>query len=249
MTRLAMHLTNRDENSGGMRAVYYLHDTLLKAGYDVFLEGPLKDSDVVIVTDNQPQNRYGACRVCRFMCYFAHARGIGYHNGRRIPADQCVIVYHEDYLADIAAHYDGVLTDANVVTVPSIEPGLFVPEEKTIEKVVYIGKGQFENSEEWDGAPIVPKGSMFAGLKRAEYAALIRRAKNLYSCDHHTVAVHEAALAGCQAWYVRGKYDYVRYDSPHPERYLMRPEEDVAIAHRFVGLIREFFKDDTIGAP
>jgi hypothetical protein len=199
MSAILFRLWPRDERSGGMRAIYHLVHLLQHGGYDVRIGERPRPFEVVVDPDNMPGNVTHAARVVRYMCYFAGAAGHGYNDGHRIPAGQCVILYHEDYRAEVSTFCDGPMPPDNVVTVPSIETGLFYPEAKAVDKLLYVGKAHTPfHPSWWRGVAVVTKDNM----DRKAFATMLRRARNLYSLDHHTVVVYEAALAGCQPWYV-----------------------------------------------
>jgi len=207
----------------------YLQNLLLFIGHDAVFEGPATDDDFVIYPDCVMGNPLNAKKAIRWMLFF--------WRGERIPKEQCVIVYHPLYFDQVAENYDGVLPLENVVTIPTIEPGLFYPEEKTIEAVLYTGKQTVTARPAIDGMVEISKASH----SRQDAAALLRKARNLYSMDHHTIMLEEALLCGCRPWLVHqdGSVAAVERDLTGK---VMDPERDAALARKFVAIVEAFFK-------
>ena len=216
--------------NGGGRALLYLHELLHFAGHDCEINAPVGPADIVVYPDCVQGNPCNAAKVLRYMLYF--------WPGERIPASDCVIVYHEDYFDQVAQKYDRELPVENIVYIPCVEPDLFYPEEKTIEAVLFTGK---LNCPDRPAEPMLEISK--TSMTRADFAATLRKTKRLYSLDHHTIVFIEAALCGCLTWKVtdagRG-FEEVKVTNP--QQYVMNPERDVALARKFADIALAFFK-------
>lgn len=246
MSKLIFRLSDRDPQSGGMRAVWYLRDKMRETGcYAVATNERAEKDDVAFYPDNMRGNPLNAARVVRYMCYFASE----YFGGDRIPASEMVLVYHRNYLEEIARHCDGEVSEENLFTVPSIEPGLFYPAEKVIERLYFAGKRtckvEVKTLQRALGeGPIIERYNM----PRIGAAALMRSARNLYSLDHHTVATAEAHLAGCKPWHVHALDDIREAPVDDAPKLLQDEERDKSLPHVLMSRIRRFFHDNEIGA-
>lgn len=217
--------------NGGGRAMIYLHSLLHYIGQDCEINVPVEPDDVVVYPDCVQGNPCNANKILRWMLYF--------WPGERIPASECVIVYHEAYFDQVAQRYDRELPVENIVELPTIEPGLFYPEEKTSEALLYTGKQTVTTRPEGDFIEI-SKWNM----SRAECASLLRRSKNLYTMDHHTIMIAEAALCRCDPWLVNENGTVIRITTAPSDFQgcIMDPHRDAALARKFVQIATDFFK-------
>lgn len=215
--------------NGGGRALIYLHSLLHYIGENCEINTPVEPDDIVVYPDCVQGNPCNAAKVLRYMLYF--------WPGERIAASDCVIVYHEAYFDQVAQRYDRELPVENIVCLPTIEPGLFYPEEKTVEVVLFTGK-QTVNARPAGDFIEVSKASM----SRKDFAALLRKTKNLYSQDHHTIVFVEAELCGCRSWRIDSATEFQRMVTIFPERGIMDIHRDAPLARKFVEIAKGFFK-------
>ena len=147
---------NYNACSAGIRALHYLAALLRAADIPVAVthrcfynptipvRGEALPDDIVVYPDASRGNSLGAKRICRYMLYFAHA----YFGGDRIAKEECAIVFHRNYLADVQAHCDSPLTGDDIITVPILDKEWCFPEAKTVENVLYERKGQGQDPAE-----------------------------------------------------------------------------------------------------
>ncbi len=252
--------------SAGVRALHYLAAMLRAADVPVAVthtcfynptipvrSQPLPD-DIVIYPDASRGNRLGARRICRYMCYYAHA----YFGGDRIRQDECAIVFHRDYLSDVQAHCDHPLTEDDIVTFPILDKEWCFPEEKTIENVFYAGKGKGKKAPpDIDHIPISAANAPqnHSSPYSAHYAhmrtlALLRKAKNFYTTDENTLMSCEAALSGCKVFFVKSATSFEEQtkimDLARPQ--VMDPQRDIAVARKMASRIYRFFENRPVPA-
>lgn len=230
LTGIDEHNPETQKNGGG-RVMLYLRDLLLLAGYDCEINTPAGAEDIVVYPDCVQGNPLDARRVLRYMLYF--------WSGSIIPKSDCVIVYHPAYFEQVASRCEAALPRENIVTLPNVEPGLFYPEPKTIESVLYTGK---ETVKERPATPmpVITKGNM----SREQCAAMLRKSKNLYLMDHYCVMADEARLCGCVPWNVMNATTFVPAPATNAALSIMDPMVDVAQAHRFMAIAKQFFNLD-----
>lgn len=218
------------QNAGG-RALLYLFSLLNFLEHEcliVPLNFEAAPGDVAIYPDCVTGNPLGAAKIVHYMLYF--------WTGERILPNECVICYHESYVSQVAEKYYGLTPE--VITLPTIEAGLFYPEEKSIEAVLYSGKLTVTNRPEGDFVDL-SKGNM----GRAECAALLRKARNLYTMDHYTIMIAEAALCRCDPWLVNenGTVSRITTAPADFQGCIMDPHRDAALAQKLVGIVQRFF--------
>ncbi len=232
-------LPHFDDRSGGLRMFWNLPRWLRLAGYEcAATEGPIQPqpNDIVIYPDCIRGNPLNAAKVCRFFMAPASWQAHGFWGGTPIPASDLVIPFHDYVVRDVQEHYAGTLG----VPLPfgCIEPGLFYPDDKTIENFLYLGKEHWKGEPKFDRRPVIV-GRM--SHDRCDAVALLRQSKRFYSQDHWTVMMDEALLCGCEAFYVHGETDFRRYENPHPECNVINPERDTALAKAFAERCLAFF--------
>lgn len=237
MPSFLFKLTPHDGRSGGMRAIYYLTELLKAIGCKVKINGNYENQDIVVYPDNGPGNPYNATKIVRFMCYFADT----YFQSNYIPKSELVIVYHKDYLEEISTHCE--VKPKHILTIPSIEPDTCYAAKKDIEVIVYVGKRDSHNY-----ADDVPRSLAHhptltkINVDRLTFITFLRRAKNFYSLDYHTIACTEAALCGCNVYHVYGENEFRPVIIASPDSIVMEPNRDIALAHKLVEIVNEFFK-------
>ena len=219
-----------EPRSAGNRICYHLAMMIEKLGHRVAINtagaGP---DDIAVYPDFIRGNPLGARRVVRYMLYFAD----GFFGGDKIPADELAIVYHPLYAESVRRVYAGELGEP--IFYPFIEPGLFYPEAKTIENLVYTGKltcGAFPN--------IYPRRIVTRDLfTREQAAALLRASVNFYTMDHYTAMASEAVLCGCRVFKVLGRDSFEELHPETPE--LMTDSNCEPLAFEFVERCQKFF--------
>ncbi|MGA2176367.1 MAG: glycosyltransferase [Verrucomicrobiota bacterium] len=266
MSPILVNTFDYNSCSAGVRVMHYLAALLRSADIPVAVTSPcfydptipvraqaLPD-DIVVYPDATRGNGIGANRICRYMLYYAHA----YFGGDRIAKDECAIVYHHNYLADVQAHCDSPLTEEDVITIPILDSEWCFPEAKTIENVLYAGKGRDKalplmdcmlvpaaNAPENSGAPYADHYAHMRTL------AMLRKAKNFYTLDPHTLMSCEAALCGCKVFYARDDNTFEEQSDIVEEsrKQVMSPERDVALARKLADKIYRFFETRTVAQP
>jgi GT2 family glycosyltransferase/tetratricopeptide (TPR) repeat protein len=250
----------------GIRVMHYLAALLHSAGIPVAVTSPcffnpaipvrqlaLPD-DLVVYPDASRGNRHGARRICRYMLYYAD----GCFGGDRIARDECAMVYHPKYFANIQDHCDHPLTGEDIVTLPVLDKEWCFPEPKTIENVLYLGKGGNKPLPQIPHVLIPP--ASFApnrGTARSDHdahmrtLATLRRAKNFYTLDESTLMSCEAALCGCKVFYVRDAQTFVEQTGKleKAREEIMSPERDVALAQKFAARLFQFFDNGSVARP
>jgi len=262
MNTILVNTFDYDSCSAGVRVMHYLAALLHSADVPVAVTSPcfydptipvrpqaLPD-DIVVYPDASRGNVIGAARICRYMLYYAHA----YFGGDRIAKNECAIVYHQHYLADVQAHCDHLLTEDDVVTLPILDQAWCFPEAKTIENVLYVGKGKGKPLPQIDYTPIAAANAPEnrAGAYADHYAhmrtlAMLRKAKNFYTPDENTLMSCEAALCGCKVFYVRDANTFEEQTGllEKARAEVMSPERDVARARRFADRVYRFFATES----
>lgn len=229
-----------DERSAGVRVCWYLHTLLNLAGYETVTDWskPAPD-DITVYPDCVPGNPLEAARVVRYMLFFAES----YFGKGPIPAEELAIPYADYLVEDLAAHYLG--KPVAPLPIPCIEPGLFYPEEKTVDSVLYTGKltVAIERRPPHE-MPVITRTSH----TRPEMAALLRKAKNLYTLDHHTAMAAEAKLCGARVWLVDGPEDFRELDQD-PTPWVMDLSRDARFGHQFAETCILFFGVDGKPVP
>lgn len=235
--------------------MHYLTALLAAAGADVTatcscffapllpISGKCDAERIAVYPDIEPGNPLGAARIVRYMLYFASAYHAG-QGGKRIPKQEKVFIYHGDFLKDVAGSYDGTLEPEDVFELPNIEHNWCFPETKTIENVLYVGKGNCPSRPSFPCESISPADA-FPNHWAARQATMqtFRRAKNVYTADHYTVVEQEAMLCGCNVFRVVGpdKFEPPPWTMEQAIGRVMVPARDVAMAERFSLRVKEFF--------
>jgi GT2 family glycosyltransferase/glycosyltransferase involved in cell wall biosynthesis/Flp pilus assembly protein TadD len=207
--------------------------------------------DIAVYPDACPGNSLGAQRVCRYMLYYASA----YFGGNRILKDECVLVFLKDYLADIQAHCDHPVTEEDIVTFPTMDATWCFPEPKTVENIVYIGKGGANKMPPIPGPYTLipknpPKDPNYTSNVQAHNRtlALLRQARNFYTLDKNTLMSDEAALCGCNVFILNdaGVFEEQPKALERAQTQVMIPERAVAIAKKFADRVHKFFGETGI---
>jgi GT2 family glycosyltransferase/tetratricopeptide (TPR) repeat protein len=252
-----------DASSAGVRVMHYLAALLNAADVPVAVTSPcfynpalpVRDralpDDIVVYPDACRGNEHGGTSVCRYMLYYASA----YFGGDRIKKDECAIVFQKSYLADIQAHCDHPMTEDDIVHLPTLDATWCFPEPKSIENVVYPGKGDLSKMPKIDGQYIViPKnpprendnnyGSHHFAHQRT--LALLRRAKNFYTLDPNTMMSAEAGLCGCKVFILNnGRFEERVNVLAEAREHVLNPQAAVTGARRFANRVYQFFSDET----
>jgi GT2 family glycosyltransferase/tetratricopeptide (TPR) repeat protein len=245
--------------SAGVRALHYLAALLRAADIPVAVTNrcfynptiPVRaqalPDDIVLYPDASRGNSLGAKRICRYMLYFAHA----YFGGDRIGKDECPLVFHRNYLADVQAHCDSPVTEDDIITIPILDREWCFPEPKNIENVLYEGKGKGRALPNIDFMVLAaanaaqnhnaPYSDHYAHMRTL---AVLRKAKNLYTLDVNTLMSCEAALCGCKVFYVKDANTIEEQTDimALALSQVMSPGRDVAIGRRFAEKIYGFFE-------
>lgn len=237
--RLVCSLPPYDPCSGGIRVMHYLAFVLHQAGANVAVNTrcfydpsvpmveKIEPEDIGVYPDIEPGNPMATPYAMRWMLYFASAHYKN-HGGTRVPAQEMTLVYMSTYLEDVKLHCDYEVGEKDLFELPNIEcPEWLYPEKKTVENVLFTGKRHCGEMPELDYV-LMPSREQYLGRWPLRYASIsmLRKAKRLYTMDHHTVLEQEAQLCGCEVYRVHGKNDFRRQEWEHPEQRLMRPRED-----------------------
>jgi O-antigen biosynthesis protein len=193
--------------SAGLRVVHYYCYLMRRCGYDSYVttegnpewvtpifQGPILDTDIVIYPQLVRGNPLCAKNVVRYMLYFPI---------EPMRANEYCLVYNDCYYDASVNNYAGRLSRDNILTLGSIEPGLFHDKNviKSIESVVFMGKGakNYNAACVPVAAPIITYGWPDSRDKTAD---LLRSAKGFYTFDRHTALITEALLCGCRVYFV-----------------------------------------------
>jgi hypothetical protein len=235
------------DTCGGAKIMHYLAALLLAAGCPVSTKEPCfynpsisvipecpSESVVVYPEGHGPDNRLHGKKVVRYFLYFASS----YYKAQ-VPKEECAIVFHRDYLEDVqkACPYQ-TLTEDDVVLLPGLEAEWCFPEPKdtywAIENLFYRGKGEDKRPEV--KCDDLPRES------HAKTLAILRRTKNFYTADPHTIMSREAALCGCNVFVLRGGIFTPETNVLEiAQSLVMNPHQDVALAKKFDRLVCKFF--------
>jgi hypothetical protein len=229
-----------EPRSAGVRVLNYLANLLALIGVEVTTIFPAKklflqvpdipqstagvDDAIVVYPDVIRGNPLGAKRVVRYMLYFPPH----YYGSDRIAASELPIIYDEWLFDSVAAHCDQPPERIQIIRLPSIEPGLFHVEQKTVEAVFYAGKGAADPP---DGSVVVTRDTH----SREAAAALLRRAKRFYTPDTSCAMSVEAQLCGCESYVLREGV-WTAFADPNPQRWVMAPQRDKYAATVFAAL-------------
>lgn len=217
-----------DARSAGIRVIYYLAQLLTNCGHRVRMNAVAENDDIAIYPDCIEGNPMGLKRVIRYWMLppsYWKRDCASMHYDLNIP-------YHSNFMKELFLNFEHV---THPVTIPSIEPGLFYPEMKSINAVVYSGKETTRMLPRTASKAILITRSY---VKRDEFAAILRKTKCFYSMDHCTVACEEALLCECKVFLVKDQC--VRY-SGDGNNYV-QSWNDVELAKRFAGYAQEHFK-------
>jgi GT2 family glycosyltransferase/tetratricopeptide (TPR) repeat protein/glycosyltransferase involved in cell wall biosynthesis len=255
-----------DSCSAGVRTMHYLAALLHSADIPVAVTTPCfynpaipvraraLPGDIAVYPDASRGNLAGAERICRYMLYYASA----YFGGDRIAKDECAMVYHPDYLADVQAHCDHPVTEDDIIAFPILDAEWCFPEAKTIENALYAGKGAGKalpsmdymlipaaNSPQNRGAPYADHYAHMRTL------AILRKAKNFYSLDTHTLMACEAALCGCKVFLVKDAHTCEEQTDilALTHKFVMAPKKDMALARKFADRVYQFFAQESVRQP
>lgn len=223
--------------SAGVRANWYLLRLLGKLGFATDANVTAGPDDIAIYPDCVRGNPLGARRIIRYFMFYPSTQGDHWHCGDRTPASELVIVWHQLFHEDSQKLYDGELGPP--ITIPTIESGLFYPESKSIESMVYTGKCTCSQ------IPDIPIGVLVTRTShaRADVAQMMRRTHNFYSMDHWTAATYESALCGCKTFLVHGRNQFSEWQPiMDPQSLVMNESRDLDLAREFVRRAQDFFK-------
>lgn len=199
--------------------------------------------DIAIYPDSIPGNPLGAGSAIRWMLYFAgaHYTRLG---GVRIPKSEYVLVYMRDYLEEVGRYCEQPPTESDILEVPNIESAWCFPETKTVESVLFRGKRTCSIEPKLDFIEI-PNASEFPNRSDLRHATLqlLRKTRNVYTMDHHTVLEQEAILCGCKVWRVMGETDFAPspWTEPEARSRLMNPPQDIWLAQKLIDQSQQFF--------
>jgi len=257
---LLIHNYNYNACSAGIRALHYLAALLRAADVPVAVTNqcfynptiPVRaqalPDDIVIYPDASRGNSLGARRICRYMLYFAHA----YFGGDRIGKDECTLVHHLNYLADVQAHSDSPVTEDDIITMPTLDKEWCFPEAKTIENVLYEGKGKGKALPKMDfmmiaaaSAPQNHSNPYAPHHAHMRTLAMLRKAKNFYTLDENTLMSCEAALCGCKVFIIKDANTIEEQTDilALARLQVMSAERDVVLARKFADKIYRFFEN------
>jgi GT2 family glycosyltransferase/Tfp pilus assembly protein PilF len=261
-TRRTLLVNNYNYNacSAGVRALHYLATLLRAAGVPVAVTHrcfynptiPIRSQampdDIVIYPDASRGNTLNAERIVRYMFYYAHA----YYGGDRISKEECAIVFHRNYLEDVQAHCDYPLSENDIFTIPILDKEWCFSEEKTIENVLYVGKGKDRALPNIDYLQIAPatasqnhNGPLSDHYAHMRTLSVLRKAKNFYTMDENTLMSSEAALCGCKVFFVKDANTFEEQPRILEEFALpqvMAPGQDIQRARKIAERIYHFFE-------
>lgn len=265
MRRYIIYTYQFTHSSAGWRVLYYLGELLHDAGYDCYFafapynptwfqlaihpeerpskvpewDGILHDSDIVIYPETFHGNPLKAKNIVRYVMYFPQVYGKNIH----YPSTELVILYESWLINACQGNWDFPLNESYVFSIPSIEEDLFVPLEKTIDAVWYMGKGS-------EGYPSkhVPDGALQITWNRPAtrqgLATLLGKTKRFFCYDRYTVMMDEAMLAGCEAYLVN-KDKLERFHLGGTRKPMLRNKKrDLTFAHRLIKLVQIHFGDE-----
>ena len=232
--------THYEPRCGGVRVLHYLANLLALIGEEVvtsfpccrfFASVPLirqcgdaDDSTIVVYPDSIAGNPRKASKIVRYLLYFSPYL---------IPSNELPIIYHRMFFDQVAAKCARVPSQDHIITLPSLEPGLLYPEEKTIDSVFFAGKGP---SEPPSDAIVIKRFRE----TRSQAISLLRRARNFYTTDRWSIMPLEAQLCGCRA-FVKINGSWEEQPQRSGEGWVMDPDVDRQKAIAFASLCRNFF--------
>jgi len=247
MNRLVFSNHPYDPCSGGVKVLQYLQALIHATGVPVAGTNPCffnpsipvvtrcGTQDIAVYPDVCAGNPLGAERIVRYLLYFPRLPNY------RIVKSDCVILYMNAFRRECEACYDGRIWPESVVEVPNIEASDWCfPEEKTVENALYTGKQNCKDKPAIEHQMMPDLTNPDRWALRYSSLAMLRKASNFYTMDHHTVMDREAALCGCTVFHVHGRKDF-RQVYPNTEDRIMRPQKDMVLAVKFVSIIQEFF--------
>lgn len=218
---------HQDSQSAGVRVWHYLMQLVGTLGYQ------LSDKEgVAIYPDCIPGNPLNAENVVHFWLYYPQA----YWGSAMVPKDRLVLIYHNRFRDQAQAQYEGVIPQ-QVFTMPSIEPGVFYPDQyKPIGAVWHIGKGDPRNLPMNHSPYLIRKTSP----DRGTVIQWLRRCRQFLTLDDCTITSTEAALCGAHTFLWK---DGQAIPNPiaDPQSMVMKPERDLELAYLFAEEIRKFF--------
>ena len=259
--------------SGGTRTLHYLAALVAETGAAVATTSlnffnpmlPVRKralpEDISITCEAVKLDTTGARRRVWWVLFFAGVFG-PWHADKRITKNECVFVYEKKFLESVQKICDYPLSEKDILYIPHIDPQWAFPGNKTIEACIYAGAAASKPSipltpglpwaSAFPGAvEIPPMGEVFRDGEHHDqfYAhqrtiAILRAARNMYSVDHHTALLVEAALCGCRTWLVQkgGTATELMIGRETMLREVMNPIRDLETAARFVKQVLEFFK-------
>lgn len=212
----------------------------------ILLESEITDEDIVIYMEGKGNiNPLMAKNVVRYFGYYPSKKQKGYWGGSRISGNE--LVFCMPFIRDeVEQYWDNGLTDINIITIPTIEPNLFKPMEKTIESAHYFGKGKrfYNNTENIH----LPKDSFeiepMRPSSRKGLANILNHTKDLYLFDPETAMAREGQLAGCRVFYlfdltkIKELKDEIKSDP------IQDITKDIQIAKQVVIVCNHFFGEN-----
>ena len=221
---------NRVFRSAGHRVLHYLVHILNKAGYEAYSgqndnnpewiepfipHEQITSEDIIIYSDWVGwKNHLKGSKIVRYILLQCDDPCQIHKDCWRIgimPANELMVLYKKEYVDQLKFWQ---LKEEHYFQLPSIEPGLFHPAEKTIDSVYYIGKGL------WAADKIthkllpeikkqLPDNCHWIEPARPEtrqgLALLLGKLKRLYTFDWNSAICDEAFLSDCEVYYITPK--------------------------------------------
>jgi len=211
--------------SGGVRQLHYLAFLLHSLNIPVAMMVPCyfvpwmpvvrvaREGDIAVYADITVDNPLRAKRIVHYALGVLEG-GWKTQGGPVIPQTECVLFGMAsmrfqplEILARSQAHCAQRLTEENLAFIPCVTEGewLFPESPRTIENLLYRGNQSWPQPPKTDPPyifiPSVPATGRMEHRMRT--LSLLRRARTLYTQDHHTVLEAEAFLCGCRVMQVR----------------------------------------------
>jgi hypothetical protein len=181
--------------SAGIRVLYELQKWLVRFGKDAMILNwnapyPVNEDDVVVYPEIISGNPLKGKRVVRYILNEPGKLG-----GDKEYGGEDILVAYDEGLAQFVRNPDDILR------MPCVEDFFTNTHcERTID-CYWVGKGEFSPHHAVQHAVEI---NYQWPWRRRELAALLNRTRTLYSYDHRTALILEAALCGCEIKEVRG---------------------------------------------
>ena len=252
--------------SAGARLFHYLPALLAAADIPVVVNKlcyynpliPVRShalpGEIAVYPDITRGNPAGAGRVARYFGFFPD----GFFGGDKIQADECALCFDfgdHQLLKEVREACLHEVADEDEIVIPSIDPAWLFPEKKTIKNLLYTGypsKPRLRPRPNIEAVEIPSRetpqeqnGGCFCHyMANKRTSALLRRADNVYTIDHYTMLIYEAALCGCNVLKVHGENDFEevwRESVCNAQAHCMNPRTDTEVALCFARQIYKFF--------